>query len=705
MIRAIVLLSLTLAGSSTCLFSQVVYVANTTSGDISAFSVDAGSGALTAIPGSPFPAGGVNATGIGTQGPVGVAVDPMGKFVYVSNGGFGNISAYTVNTVSGALTAIPGSPFAIGSFTELGPLAVDPTGKFLYVTNVSGSFGNIVTLNINVSSGVLTGFPVRPPFIDMGATALVVSPTGKFIYATGSLSGVLAYTANAGSGALTAVPGSPFPAGIGPTGVTMDPTGKFVYVPNSSLCASCASGNVSAYTINAGSGALTPIAGSPFPDAGLGPFGAAVDPTGKFLYVSNVLSGSVSAYTINANSGALTAVTGSPFPAGSQPEAVAVDPSGKFLYVANYFSNTISAYTINSGSGALTPVPGSPFAVGKAPAAIAIRSQPITPSLVITAITPSSGTAGGPAFTLTVTGMGFLSGSTVQWNGSPLATTIISATLLSAAVPASLIATAGSASVTVASGGTASKAISFTINPVGISITSNGVVNGASHVGGAISPGEIVTISGSGFGPNAFTGFQLDGNGYVTTSLGGTQALFDGVAAPLLSAQSGQVTTVVPYEVNGNPSTQLQVSYRGQTSSAVAIPVVAAAPGIFTADASGSGQGMIFNEDGSANAPGNAASVGSTVLVSATGEGQTIPSGVDGKPGDSPAPIPIQPVTATVGGLDAQVISAGGVSGMAAGFLQVAVQIPDGVTPGDSVPIVLAVGGITSQMSVTLAVQ
>src|ERR1700681_310493 len=136
MIRAIVLLSLTLAGSSTCLFSQVVYVANTTSGDISAFSVDAGSGALTAIPGSPFPAGGVNATGIGAQGPVGVAVDPMGKVVSVSNGGF----------------------------------------------------GNIVTLNINVSSGVLTGFPVRPPFIDVGAAALVVSPTGKFVYATGSLS-------------------------------------------------------------------------------------------------------------------------------------------------------------------------------------------------------------------------------------------------------------------------------------------------------------------------------------------------------------------------------------------------------------------------------------------------------------------------------------------------------------------------------------
>jgi hypothetical protein len=68
MIRAIVLLSLTLVGSSsTCLFSQVVYVANTLSGDVSAFSVDAGSGVLTAIPGSPFPAGGVSPNAFSIQ--------------------------------------------------------------------------------------------------------------------------------------------------------------------------------------------------------------------------------------------------------------------------------------------------------------------------------------------------------------------------------------------------------------------------------------------------------------------------------------------------------------------------------------------------------------------------------------------------------------------------------------------------------------
>jgi uncharacterized protein (TIGR03437 family) len=71
--------------------------------------------------------------------------------------------------------------------------------------------------------------------------------------------------------------------------------------------------------------------------------------------------------------------------------------------------------------------------------------------------------------TLTVTGTSFLSGATVQWNGTPLATTFLSATQVTALVPASLISAAGSASIIVSNpGGLGSKAVSFTINPVSI---------------------------------------------------------------------------------------------------------------------------------------------------------------------------------------------------------------------------------------------
>src|SRR6202011_1547651 len=102
--------------------------------------------------------------------------------------------------------------------------------------------------------------------------------------------------------------------------------------------------------------------GSPFA-AGSGPFSVAVDPSGKFAYVVNEGDNTVSGYTINATTGALTPIAGSPFAgtAGTYPQPVAVDPSGKFAYVANSSSTTVSGYTINATTGALTPVAGSPF--------------------------------------------------------------------------------------------------------------------------------------------------------------------------------------------------------------------------------------------------------------------------------------------------------------------------------------------------------
>jgi|SRR5579872_777558 len=173
----------------------------------------------------------------------------------------------------------------------------------------------------------------------------------------------------------------------------------------------------------------------------------------------------------------------------------------------------------------------------------------------------------------------------------------------------------------------------------------------------------------------------------------------------MIYALFGQVSCVVPYEVSGKSSTEVQVSYQGQLSNSVAEPVAGVVPGIFTASASGSGQGAIVNQDGTVNSASNPAAVGSIVAVYATGEGQTNPAGVDGKPDSTPPPQPVtQPVTATVGGLPAEVQYASGVSGLVAGVLQVNVQIPQGVTTGNTVPITVTIGGVTSQTTVTLAI-
>jgi uncharacterized protein (TIGR03437 family) len=205
-------------------------------------------------------------------------------------------------------------------------------------------------------------------------------------------------------------------------------------------------------------------------------------------------------------------------------------------------------------------------------------------------------------------------------------------------------------------------------------------------------------------GPDTRAGLQLDASGYVSSSVAGTQVLFDGVAAPIIYTQALQVSAVVPYEVSGR--TQVQVVYQGQSSNLVLIPVAALMPGIFTASASGHGQGSILNQDGTVNSANNPAPVGSYVSVYATGEGQTNPAGIDGKPSASTAPRPVaQPITVTVGGLPAQVQYAGDAPGLIAGVLQVNVQIPTGVASGSNAPIVINVGGQTTQANVTVAIK
>lgn len=106
------------------------------------------------------------------------------------------------------------------------------------------------------------------------------------------------------------------------------------------------------------------------------------------------------------------------------------------------------------------------------------------------------------------------------------------------------------------------------------------------------------------------------------------------------------------------------------------------------------------------NSASNPAALGSIVSVYGTGEGQTNPSGVDGNL-DVAAPLPpqpvTQPVTSTVGGVAATVEYAGGVCGLVAGVLQVNIQIPEGIPTGSAVPIVLTIGGTTSQANVTVA--
>ncbi|HYL36668.1 MAG TPA: hypothetical protein VEV17_12210 [Bryobacteraceae bacterium] len=219
-------------------------------------------------------------------------------------------------------------------------------------------------------------------------------------------------------------------------------------------------------------------------------------------------------------------------------------------------------------------------------------------------------------------------------------------------------------------------------------ITAGGVLNAASLQAGAVSPGEIVAINITGFDP---------------TQTGG-QILFDGNQATVVSSTSNQVTVIVPYEVDGQASTQLQIVAGVITTNTVTVPVATTAPGIYTKDSSGQGAGMILNADSSVNSSQNPASRGTNITISATGEGQTTPPGVDGQVAGATPPVPNQMVSVQIGGVDAPIVSAGGTPGQPAGYFQVVVQVPDDAPVGD-VPIVLTVGGGSSEPGVIVSIQ
>jgi len=141
--------------------------------------------------------------------PVWVTVDPLDRFVYVSNNTDATLSGWTIGA-GGALTAVTGSPFAGGFAGGANPeiIAIDPTGQFLYVTDSLND--QIVAFTIDQTTGALTPMASLLTVVGDGAFALAIDPSGQFVYEGNSYVGTISmFTRNPNTGALTAVPGSP----------------------------------------------------------------------------------------------------------------------------------------------------------------------------------------------------------------------------------------------------------------------------------------------------------------------------------------------------------------------------------------------------------------------------------------------------------------------------------------------------------------
>jgi uncharacterized protein (TIGR03437 family) len=179
---------------------------------------------------------------------------------------------------------------------------------------------------------------------------------------------------------------------------------------------------------------------------------------------------------------------------------------------------------------------------------------------------------------------------------------------------------------------------------------------------------------------------------------------FDGIPAPLLYVQAQQINAIVPYELYGRTSAQVQVQSGTNYSVPISLIVASAAPGIFTAGGSGIGDAAALNADGTSNSPLNQAPRGSVIALYLTGEGQTAPPGQDGRVILTDLRTPLLPVTATIGGQPATVQYAGSAPMLVSGICQVNLLIPASLAAGTQ-PVEVQIGGIPSQRGVTIEVR
>ncbi|HEY4217882.1 MAG TPA: beta-propeller fold lactonase family protein [Gemmatimonadaceae bacterium] len=312
--------------------------ANTT--HVHQFSLDATTGDLTAIGSGNVSAGG------GTEG---IAADPAGKFVYVTNNSSNNVQMYSIDQTTGALTSLG----TVGTGTQPREIAVDPTGRFAYVVNNNGGgTGSISRYTIDGSTGLLTANGTTP--IGTNPQGIAIERAGRFLYATNFGSGSLQEFAINADGSLTS---------IGTVSgltrafyLTSDPGGRFLYVTTSSAPNPT---GVAQYKIES-DGTLTLL--TPLTNLGGTIDGVAVDATSRFAYALDFNNCILHEFTVDQSTGILTQFVAPTLPHAPNPcqninpFAIALDPQGKFAYMTNQLGNTLGIFAIDATTGALSPV-------------------------------------------------------------------------------------------------------------------------------------------------------------------------------------------------------------------------------------------------------------------------------------------------------------------------------------------------------------
>jgi uncharacterized protein (TIGR03437 family) len=166
-----------------------------------------------------------------------------------------------------------------------------------------------------------------------------------------------------------------------------------------------------------------------------------------------------------------------------------------------------------------------------------------------------------------------------------------------------------------------------------------------------------------------------------------------------------QLSFFAPYSLAGKTAANVQVEYQGVLSNSITLPVIDVAPGLFTLNSQGFGQGAVLNQDLSVNGPNNPAGLGQVIVLYGSGYGQSNPPGTDGKQAAAPLPEALQPMSVLIGGKQGIIKYQGAAPGLTEGIFQINVEIPADVTPGDQVQVQVRQGTRISPPGVTVAIQ
>ncbi len=310
-----------------------LYVANGNNTFLAGFGIST-AGALSILTNSPYN------NGVAAQS---LAITPTNSFLYVAT--TAGIFCYALNS-DGAITIQNGGT-AVASDVVATSMQVDSTGNYLLAAGIgiARAAQAIGIYQINTSTGLLTALTGSPLPLYTGnattatvvtPTAMLITPNNSYVYVSLQSLGVQVLTLGTGGALSTGTAATflpPLKTSTTPAdyGLASDPTSKFLFV---------AEFNTGLRVFSIGTnGTLNEVTGSPYP-TGTGPTGVVLDPTGSYVYVANKGSNNISAFTFTLASGKLTAIAGSPFSSGGQlPIAFVNDNQKKYLAVINSGSN------------------------------------------------------------------------------------------------------------------------------------------------------------------------------------------------------------------------------------------------------------------------------------------------------------------------------------------------------------------------------